>query len=83
MGLKQDIDTSIVFKSFVFMNLMYTSTQKKRYKDFFKYMFMLKPKHLFIIIYVNVCVKRVYLHKANNNIMFCYGKIPESQFSVP
>ena len=28
---------------------------------------MLKPKQLFIIIYVNVCVKRVY-HKANNNI---------------
>ena len=30
---------------------------------------MLKPKQLFIIIYVNVCVKRVYRHKTNN-IMF-------------
>ena len=28
-------------------------------------------------------VKRVYPHKANNNILFRYGKIPESQFSVP
>jgi hypothetical protein len=26
---------------------------------------MLKPKQLFIIIYVNVCVKRVYPHKTN------------------
>ena len=43
---------------------------------------MLKPKQLFIIIYVNVCVKRVYPHKTNNNILFRYGKIPESQFSV-
>jgi hypothetical protein len=44
---------------------------------------MLKPKQMFIIIYVNVCVKRVYPHKANNNILFLYEKIPESQFSVP
>ena len=44
---------------------------------------MLKPKQLFIIIYVNVCVKRIYPHKANNTIQFRYGKIPESQFSVP
>ena len=36
---------------------------------------MLKPKQLFIIIYVNVCVKRVYSHKTNNNILFRYGKI--------
>ena len=43
-----------------------------------KYIFMLKPKQLFIIIYVNVCLKRVYPHKTKN-----YGKIPESQFSVP
>jgi len=28
-------------------------------------MFMLKPKQLFIIIYVNVCVKRVYPHKVD------------------
>jgi hypothetical protein len=41
---------------------------------------MLKPKQLFIIIYANVCVKRVYPHKINNNILFRYGKIPESQF---
>jgi hypothetical protein len=27
---------------------------------------MLKPKQLFIIIYVNVYVKRVYPHKAKN-----------------
>jgi len=30
---------------------------------------MLKPKQLFIIIYVNVCVKRVPPHKTNNNIV--------------
>ena len=35
---------------------------------------MLKPKQLFIIIYVNVCVKHVYPHKTNNNILFRYGK---------
>jgi hypothetical protein len=51
--------------------------------DFPKYIFMLKPKQLFIIIYINFCVKRVYLHKINNNILFRYWKIPESQFSVP
>jgi hypothetical protein len=62
---------------------LYTSQQKKRYRDFFKYIFMLKPKQLFIIIYVNACVKRVDPHKTNNNIMFRNGKIPESQFSVP
>jgi hypothetical protein len=44
---------------------------------------MLKPKQLFIIIYINVCVKRAYPHKTNNNILFCNGKIPESKFSVP
>jgi len=44
---------------------------------------MLKPKQLFVIIYVNVCVKRAYPHKANNNILLRYGKIPECQFSVP
>jgi hypothetical protein len=47
-------------------------------KIFMKYIFMLKPKQLFIIIYVNVCLKRVYPHKTKN-----YGKIPESKFSVP
>jgi hypothetical protein len=50
---------------------------------FVKYIFMLKPKQLFIIIYNNVCVKRVYSHKTNNNIIFRYGKIPKSQFFVP
>ena len=43
---------------------------------------MLKPKQLFTIIFVNVCVKRAYPHKTNNNILFCCEKIPESQFSV-
>ena len=38
---------------------------------------MLKPQQLFIIIYVNVCVKRVYPRKTNNNILFRYGKISE------
>ena len=42
---------------------------------------MLKPKQLSVIIYVKVSVKRVYPHKENNNILFRYGKIPESQFS--
>ena len=41
---------------------------------------MLKPKQLFI--YVNVCVKHVYPHKTNNNILFRCGKIPESHFSI-
>ena len=35
---------------------------------------MLKPKQFFIIIYVNICVKHVYPHKANNNILFRFGK---------
>ena len=52
-------------------------------KIFLKYICMLKPEQLFIIIYVNVFVKRVYPHKTNNNILFRYGKIPESQFSFP
>jgi hypothetical protein len=43
---------------------------------------MLKPKQLFIIIYVNVCVKRVYPQQTNNNILFRYGNIQERQFSV-
>ena len=34
---------------------------------------MLRPKQLFIIIYVNVCVMRVYPHKTNN-ILFRYEK---------
>ena len=42
---------------------------------------MLKPQQLFIIIYVNVCVKRVYLHKRNNNIMFRNWKISKSKLS--
>ena len=33
---------------------------------------MLKPKQLFIIIYVNVCVKRVYPHK--KTIRSCFVK---------
>ena len=41
---------------------------------------MLKPKQLFIIIYVNVCVKRVYPHKTNNNILVPSRKYQESQF---
>lgn len=52
-------------------------------KIFFKYIFLLKPKRLFIIIYVNVCVKtRFSSHLTNYNILFRYGKIPENQFSV-
>ena len=62
---------------------IYTSQQKKRYNFFFKYIFMLKPKQLFIIIYVNVYVKHVSPHKTNNNILFRYEQISESQFSVP
>jgi hypothetical protein len=40
---------------------------------------MLKPQQLFIIIYVNVCVKHVYPHKTNNNIIFRYEIISESK----
>jgi hypothetical protein len=38
---------------------------------------MLKPKQLFIIIYLNVYVNKQY------NILFPDGNIPESKFSVP
>jgi len=41
---------------------------------------MLQPKQLFIIIYVNVLVKRVYPHKTNNNILFRYGNIRKFNF---
>ena len=41
---------------------------------------MLKPKQLFVIIYVNVCVKRVYPHKANNNILFVTEKFRKINF---
>ena len=44
---------------------------------------MPKPKQLFIIIYVNVCVKSVYPHKAKNNILFRHEKNLESPLSVP
>jgi len=44
---------------------------------------MLKPKQLFIIIYVNVCVKRVYPHKTNNSILFRYGKFFEKSIFCP
>ena len=56
---------------------IYTSQQKKRYKDFFERYFYAKTKKLFIIIYLNVCVNKQY------NILFPNGNIPESQFSVP
>jgi hypothetical protein len=60
--------------------LIYTNQQKKRYTNFFEIYFdVKKPKQLLIIIYVNVCMKR----KTNNSILFHYGEIPESQFSVP
>ena len=52
-------------------------------KIFLKYIVMLKPKQFFIIIYINICVKRVYPHKAYTNILFRYGKIPETKLSVP
>jgi hypothetical protein len=58
-------------------------TKETIQRCFLKYIFMLRPKQLFIIMYVNVCVKRDYPHKSNNNILFRYAKIPESQFSVP
>ena len=58
-------------------------TNQKEETIFSKYIFMLKPKQFFIIIYSNVCGKRVYPHKANNNILLRYRKNQESQFSVP
>jgi hypothetical protein len=36
--------------------------------DFLKYIFMLKPKQLFIIIYVNVSMKRVYRYKTHSSL---------------
>jgi hypothetical protein len=77
-----------VLESLTTSNIIFTTTnailvnKRNDTKIFFKDMFMLKPKQLFIIIYVNVCVKRVYPHKTNNNILFRYGQIPERQFSV-
>ena len=41
---------------------------------------MLKPKQLFIIIYVNVCVKRVYSHTTNNNILLGYEQFRKVNF---
>ena len=43
---------------------------------------MLKPKQLFIILYLNVRVKRVSPHKINNNILFRYGKWKNSGKSI-
>jgi hypothetical protein len=69
--------------TFVDITIKYQST-KETIKWFKKiYIFMLTPKLLFVIIYVNVCVKRAYPHKTNNNILFRHGKIQECQFSVP
>jgi hypothetical protein len=42
-------------------------------KIYFKYVFMLKPKQLFIIIYINVFEKCAYPHKTNNDILFRYA----------
>ena len=64
--------------SFVFLKVQVN--KRNNTNIFFKYIFMLKPKQLFIIIYVNVYVKRVSPHKTNNNLLFRYGKIPESHF---
>jgi hypothetical protein len=71
------IYTGVLVKMSTQNLLTYTSQQKKRYKDFFKYIFMLKPKQLFIIIYVNVCVKRVYPHKTNNTMIEFAMKMKE------
>jgi hypothetical protein len=51
-------------------------------KIFLIYMFMLKPKQLFIIIYVNFCVKRVYPHKAKNDILHtvCRYQVSHSSY---
>jgi hypothetical protein len=53
---------------------IYTSQQKKRYKDIFEIYFNAKTK---IIVYYHL---RQCVHKTNNRIPFRYGKIPESQF---
>ena len=61
----------------------YTSQLKKRYKDLFLIYFCVKTKTI-VYYHLRQCLReRVYPHKANNNILFRYGKIPESQFSVP
>ena len=51
--------------------LLYILNKRNHTKVLLKYSFMLKPKQLFIIIFVNV--KRMYPHKAH--ILFRYGKI--------
>jgi len=48
---------------------------------------MLKPKQLFIIIYVNVCVERVYPHKTKNHIypvyqVKLYSRTNTSSYSI-
>lgn len=44
---------------------------------------MLKLAQLFIIILINVWVKRIYPYTTNSNFLFRYGSIPECQFAVP
>ena len=46
---------------------------------FFEIYIYVKTK---ININFNVCVKRIYPHKTNNNILFRYEKYPKSQFYV-
>ena len=54
------------YLKFVFAALYILVNKRSDTKIFFKY--------ISIIIYVNVCVKRVYPHKTNNNILFRYRK---------
>jgi hypothetical protein len=55
-------DENLLVHNKGFKHILYILVNKRNdTKIFFKYIFMLKLKQLFIIIYVNVCVKRVYL----------------------
>jgi hypothetical protein len=58
----RSLDENLLVHNKGFKHILYILVNKRNdTKIFFKYIFMLKLKQLFIIIYVNVCVKRVYL----------------------
>jgi hypothetical protein len=56
---------------------IYTSQQKKRYKDIFEIYFLCENQNNCLLSFTSMCAQ------TNNKIPFHYGKIPESQFSVP
>ena len=63
--------------------LNYILVNKRNYtKIFFNMFFYVKTKTI-VYYHLRQCLRETSLHKTNNNILFRYGKIHESQFSVP